>query len=512
MSKVSARHGSHRRAARKSRLPHVIILILLLCIMMIAAGFVHQRMKQRKEQLAWISHMESVVYRDVFYEGVYIDDISLGGKTLNEARAILEQKANERLAGIFIEVVYQDEVWRFDYEDIAAHINWEDKLAESYQVAREGTLEDRYQLVQNVKKDTVRLETTLSYDTSLLKDDLMSIAESISYEPMDATIEFHPHAKEKFTFTSEKTGLYVDGEALYASVSEMVDKGEYGSITIEPQVVQPSVFVDKLKKAANLIVSFSTDVIGNTENRKFNVQHALNKVNGYRIDPGEVFSFNDAVGPRTRETGFRMAPVIMPDKSMQDGIGGGVCQSSSTIYNAALLADMEIVERYHHSFPVSYVPRGLDATVTYGGVDLKFRNNRETPVFIRTYSEGDHVFVELYGEPIPNNRTIELESVLTEVVPAPKPKMIEDTQGKYVTQPGQKREHVKSRDGLRVTTYKHYYENGVKVDTKLIVKDYYRPIQGVIYYKPEKPETPEDNRSQGTNQAGEANESVNQES
>ena len=197
-----------------------------------------------------------------------------------------------------------------------------------------------------------------------------------------------------------------------------------------------------------------------------------------------MFSFNETVGPRTAKTGFRSAPVIMPDKSLQDDYGGGVCQSSSTVYNAALRADLEIVERYHHSFPIAYVPIGLDATVSYGGADLKFRNNKDLPIFIRTYSVGDNVYVEIYGEKFPNNGEISCSSTVKSVVPAPAPKRILDKNGKYVREPGGQYEYVKSRNGYRVTSYKTYYENGKKIWTKVIANDYYRPIQGIIYYRP----------------------------
>ncbi|HBG77165.1 MAG TPA: hypothetical protein DDW86_09440, partial [Clostridiales bacterium] len=139
--------------------------------------------------------------------------------------------------------------------------------------------------------------------------------------------------------------------------------------------------------------------------------------------------------------------------------------------------------RYHHSFPVSYLPAGRDATVSYGSADFKFRNNRKTPVFFHTYRKGNLVYVDLYGEPVPNSGSYKLVTDLLETIPAPEPKKVLDTKGKYVAASGGQKVHVKSRTGYRLNTYRVKYENGKQVSTELLCRNFYQPIQGIIYYR-----------------------------
>ena len=428
--------------------------------------------------------MTEVVDVPVIYEGIWVDDIHLGGMSIEEAKSVLAERTRESLEEIKFELIHNDKRWTITYKDIGAYIDWDKKIDQAYQIAREGELEERYNRIKEIEANGVRLKTSLFYNMNLVRNTLESIAREISYDPVDADIKFFPNRENKFEITEEKSGLTLDVDSLFNELAEKMKNREYGELALSPDEVLPKVTKAQLQKATHRIAVFSTSVATSTADRKHNVRLALSKINGYRLDPGEVFSFNETVGPRTAKTGFRSAPVIMPDKSLQDDYGGGVCQSSSTVYNAALRADLEIVERYHHSFPIAYVPIGLDATVSYGGADLKFRNNKDLPIFIRTYSVGDNVYVEIYGEKFPNNGEISCSSTVKSVVPAPAPKRILDKNGKYVREPGGQYEYVKSRNGYRVTSYKTYYENGKKIWTKVIANDYYRPIQGIIYYRP----------------------------
>lgn len=458
----------------------LLIIFLVLAVICLAWYGTKKVLDYRK----WIQHMREVVEVPTFYRGIWVDDVNLGGMTFEEASNILRQKANEMLEKIRFELVYGDKRWVFTYKDINAYTDWDTKIVEAYEAGRRGTLEERYNKVKEIEANGLKFQTSLYYDLDRIKSKIEAIADEISYDAVDAEIRFYPDRAVKFEITDEKSGLYLDAQEVFNTIKEMMEKGEYGEVILVPTVVAPRVTKADLQKVTHRIVQFSTSLTGSSQDRKHNVRLALSKLNGYRLDPGEVLSFNKVVGPRTAKAGFKPAPVIMPDKSMQDDYGGGVCQASSTLYNAALRADLEIVERYHHSFPVAYLPAGLDATVSYGGADLKIKNNRKTPVFIRTFSSGDNVYVEIYGEPLPNNGYIECTSVTREVVPAPQPKRVLDSKGKYVKQPGGQYEYVKSRNGYKVTSYKIYYENGKKVRTEVIANDYYRPVQGIIYYRP----------------------------
>lgn len=465
-----------------------LLLGVLAIALLVTAGFAYQSYREKRAQEQWIAHMTDTVERSTFYEGIFLDDVPLSGLTLQEASDQFQKAAEERLANLRVELTYEDQSWVFTHEDIQAQIDWEDRLDELFQLAREGQLEDRYNEVEEIREKGVREETTLTMDIAKIRGDIEEIAESLAIQPVDADITFYPNEKEKFSLSPEQAGQIVDAQALYQSAENILSSEQPGKIAIEPIVAEANVRMADLEKATSKIVTFSTSMKGSTENRMSNIGLALKKINGTKLNPGEVFSFNETVGKRTEKAGFKLAGVIKADKSLQDGIGGGICQASSTVFNAVSLSGLEIVERYHHSFPVSYLDAGLDATVSWGGADLKFKNDRDTPIFIRSYRNGTKAYVEIYGEPVPNNGKYKLTTKVTETIKAPEPKRVEDKKGEFVTKPGGEYEYAKSRMGYKVNTYRVLIENGKTVSSELFVRNYYRPIQGITYYREGKPE------------------------
>lgn len=163
-----------------------------------------------------------------------------------------------------------------------------------------------------------------------------------------------------------------------------------------PVVPQPE--ASPSQPPSQLLASYSTSLLGSPANRTHNIRLAASKLSGKVLQPGEVFSFNRVVGPRTEKTGFRKA-MIIANRRFIPGVGGGVCQVASTLYNATLNASMRILERYPHSLPVKYVPRGRDATVNYGTADFKFRNTKPFPVQIIANVTGRQLTISLVARP-----------------------------------------------------------------------------------------------------------------
>jgi len=162
------------------------------------------------------------------------------------------------------------------------------------------------------------------------------------------------------------------------------------TITLTPTATPvPAEAVNK-----NEISSYSTIFYDKNENRISNIKTASEELNHTVVNPGEVFSFNETLGRRTKDKGYKEAPILSHGEKAK-GTGGGICQISSTLYNAALLADMEIVERHRHSKNVPYVPEGKDATVVYNSKDLKFRNTKDYPVEIVIKITEDEIRISL---------------------------------------------------------------------------------------------------------------------
>lgn len=167
----------------------------------------------------------------------------------------------------------------------------------------------------------------------------------------------------------------------------------------------PEITREKLKSVQSVIASYTTNFPGYQANRNNNIRLAAQALNGKVMMPGDRLSYNEAVGQRSRKNGFRLAPIIVRGEK-QLGIGGGICQVSSTLFNAALLADMKIARRHNHSIPIAYVPRGRDATVTDSGLDLVIENNHSTPIVISTEVLRSSIVIRMLGAPEPGRRVV----------------------------------------------------------------------------------------------------------
>ncbi|MBP7176078.1 MAG: VanW family protein [Thermoclostridium sp.] len=148
-------------------------------------------------------------------------------------------------------------------------------------------------------------------------------------------------------------------------------------------------------KDPNEIADFSTEILNNDEDRVHNIKIAAEDINHTILEPDEVFSFNEIIGRRTEPKGYEEAPILLGNGEKGEGTGGGICQVSTTLYNAALMAELKIVERHRHSEQVPYVEEGKDATVVYNSKDLRFQNNRDYPIEIVVWVGDGEVCVKL---------------------------------------------------------------------------------------------------------------------
>lgn len=219
-----------------------------------------------------------------------------------------------------------------------------------------------------------------------------------------------------------------------------------------------------------LIAKFSTYYGDSGANRKHNVALSCSKIDGLVLYPEEEFSFNDQVGRRTIENGFRSAYIIK-DGEFVEGVGGGVCQVSSTIYNAALLANLAITRVHAHSLPVMYVAPSFDAMVSSAS-DLRFVNTLSAPVTIKMRADGKYIRAEIYGVDFCN---IQRRSQTLSTIPRPVEYIEDET-----LLPGEEKIDTYGKDGLTSAGYLDYYENGKVVKSVLIRKDSYKPQKRVV--------------------------------
>ena len=215
-----------------------------------------------------------------------------------------------------------------------------------------------------------------------------------------------------------------------------------------------------------LIAKFATYYGDSSENRKHNIALAASAIDGVLLPPEEEFSFNDTVGARTEERGYKAAFVIN-DGAFVEGVGGGVCQVSGTLYNCALLADLAVTCVHPHSLPVSYVAPSFDAMVSGKNADLRFVNGTGAPVYMTCRVARGEICVSLYGKK--SAFSYRRESVVTGTLPPPEPRYA--SAGAALRAP---------REGLTSCGYLVRYKNGVPVEKKRIRSDRYAPVRGVL--------------------------------
>lgn len=311
------------------------------------------------------------------------------------------------------------------------------------------------------------------------KIDMDKIYSEVHTEPQDAYYELEPYR------------IYpdVDGIDLQVSLEEAKkiineeDKQEY---QFDLKISKASKTINDLGTEAfpYIISSFTTRYDASNVNRSTNLRIAAEKINGKVLMPGEIFSFNKIVGKRTVEEGYKDAK-IYADGGVVDGLAGGICQISSTLYNAVLLADLEIVERRNHSYTTSYVAAGRDATVVWGTTDFQFKNSRSFPIKIEASVKNGIAEFKFHGMQEETEYEISLLPKTTASIPFGT-SFVQDA----TLLPGQQIVTQAGHLGYKVTTYKIKKLNGVEVSREVITNDTYQPMKTIIRTGPTAPAVP----------------------
>ena len=298
--------------------------------------------------------------------------------------------------------------------------------------------------------------------------DIEKIHDEVYKAPVDAYYSTDP-----FEIHESEDGLDFEISLDEAKALLETDQEQY---EIKLKVLKPSVTTDQIGTEAfpDLLATCTTTYITSKVGRTTNLKLASSKINGYVLMPGETFSYNDVVGERTVEAGFQMAGVYSNGQEVE-GLGGGICQISSTLYNIAVKSNLEIVERENHLFLTGYLPAGQDATVVYGSIDFKFKNTRDYPVKIVSTVEGGYVTMKMYGLKEENEPTITFETVYHQTL---YPETVyQDT---TTLAPGQTRIQSSGRNGCKSTTYKVVRQNGVAVSRTELSSDTYRAMDKIV--------------------------------
>ena len=223
---------------------------------------------------------------------------------------------------------------------------------------------------------------------------------------------------------------------------------------------------------------FYTSYGSSTDDRKSNIATAVSTLNNTFVDVGGEFSFNRTIGPRTQKRGYKSAKIIVGGKFV-DGVGGGVCQVSTTLYNAVLLSGLKVTEYHAHSLPVSYVAPSFDAMVNSGSADLRFINNTHNPLIILAYADGQTLKIKILGEPMQEKYI--RQSTITEYFDAPSEEVVFDEKGEYPDlYEGERKTITWAKQGYLSEGVLVKTINGKEISRKRIRKDKYNAVRGVV--------------------------------
>lgn len=291
--------------------------------------------------------------------------------------------------------------------------------------------------------------------------------------------EIYKEATDAY-YTKDPFKIYphIDGVDFAITMEEakqmlLEEKTEY---TIPLKITKPNITTDKIGSEAfpDLLATFSTQYDASNKARTTNLSLAAGKIDGTVIMPGETFSYNKVVGERTIAAGYKEAKVYENGKVV-DGLGGGICQISSTLYNTVVLANLEIVSRRNHQFTTSYVAAGRDATVVYGSTDFKFKNTRNYPVKLKCSVKNGIAKIDLFGIKEEVEYQIKIQPSTLEVL-EPKTTYQEDP----TLESGKEQVVQKGSKGYKTVTYKITYLNGKVVKKEILSRDTYNPMERII--------------------------------
>ena len=324
------------------------------------------------------------------------------------------------------------------------------------------------QLINKIIKTSDKTIEIPIKQTQIEKIDIDKIHEEIYREPQDAyiteePIEVHAHVNGvDFAITVEEANKMLEEE-----------KEEY---IIPLKITIPNKTLESLSTQAfpNKLAEFTTRYDASNKNRSINLSLASDKINGTIVLSGETFSYNKIVGERTIAKGYKEAAVYSGGKVIQ-GIGGGICQLSSTLYNTVLYANLDVTSRSNHRFLTSYVQEGRDATVSWGTIDFCFKNTRKYPIKIQSSVQNGIVRVGIYGIKEENEYEVEIQTTVLETI-AYKTNYIDDRS----LDEGTEIIEQYGSNGAKSETYKILKQNGAIISKTLLSTDTYSSLERII--------------------------------
>ncbi|MDO5111078.1 MAG: VanW family protein [Clostridia bacterium] len=431
-----------------------VVLITLLVVALIMGGvLLTLKILNDKEEAA----RQAIIHSDLFHPGIEVGGVDVSNMTYANAVTALQAKQDEALADMRFLFTCNGSNYTADSTYFLVSSDADEQLKAAFTLGREGTLEQLQSELADIAANGRSFDVTYTIDPDGAKFEalIQTISQKIDKDPTEATytvkqLPIDPDTggiacfniglpseeaiKEgatpvtdvrdlRFDFIEGENGWGVKHDELYDTVVARTKAREWGTIEVPLGEIPPVVTIETLKQSLVLRSESITKYAGSS-NRVFNIKKAVGSLYGLVLQPGESFSHNTALGDRTEEGGWKLAPaVIGGGANHEDQPGGGVCQTSTTLYQAVLMSDLQVDARKGHSTMSSYAEGGLDCTIadsTTGNIDFQFTNNTNAPIYIFMWLEtkSKRCHAEIYGEPFADDFDhIQLYSELIETIP-----------------------------------------------------------------------------------------------
>ena len=433
--------------------------------------------------------------------GVHISALHLGGKNQEDARAALQQWADQQQSRELLLHFAPDakitREWKVQAQKLGLGIDVAATLDRSLKEGRDNILGQMTSLVTG-NKSAHPVAPILKVDDAKLRAYLKEIGQTVNRKAKNATLT--PLDGGGFGTHHELPGIELDPDESAKAVAQAwedlykagekpkeadgdkpaptpdstkpaqdtpasASESELPSVVLSVKATAAEITAADLDQVHDILAEFQTSFGSSSSNRRSNITLAARKINGTLLKPGDIFSYNKVVGPRDEEAGFKEAPTYLNGKHVP-GTGGGICQVSSTLFNAAWTAGLKIVHRQNHSMPVGYLSHGRDATAVYGAIDMQFQNDTDAPIYISSSTRGGMLHFALWGKKIPG-REVVIQKGGESVSGAPV-----ETHSDPHMPAGRRRVEEKGSPGISVTWYRFIKDDG-KVTKKETFSSHY---------------------------------------
>lgn len=400
------------------------------------------------------------------HQGVYADEIDLSGMTVAEAEKELEDYTNQQREEMLTLEIF-DEQLQVSLGELGLECTNANVVQDAAQLGKKGNVIKRYKERKDLEHEKKVYQLEWAINPELVREFVDTECLKFDSEAEDATLR---RVNGSFEIIDGNTGTKLDTAGSVQMIIDYIenewDKKD-GKIVLPVETDYPRGSKEELSRVKDVLGTFTTSYSTSGPSRSKNVANGAELINGTVLYPGDTFSAYEVVSPFTKENGYEMAGSYLNGKVV-DSLGGGICQVSTTLYNAVLLSELEVVERSNHSMIVTYVDPSADAAIAGTYKDFKFKNDTEAPIYIEGTTANKQITFTIYGEETrPANRTIKYVS---QTLSTTDPGVL------IVADPGQPigyRVAESAHRGVQAELYKHVYVNGVEESVTKVNKSTY---------------------------------------